>query len=300
MNKVLVLGSLNMDQVISVDHLPEYGQTIYGNTISYSCGGKGANQAVALAKMNLATYMMGKVGNDSYGIQLIESLNKYKVNTQMVLKANSPTGMASIYVDKKGGNNIVIVKGANFDNSIKDIEDNIEFIKGFDAIVCQFEIPQETILKAFKIAKENNITTFLNPAPAVIFDKQILKYTDFIVPNETEFKELFNVDKDINQITKDDLKLLNPNCHLIVTYGSTGVYYWDNNKFTLFKSNKVNTIDTTAAGDSFIGGFVANYLKSKNISESIQFGINVSSITVTKKGAQDSIPTYEEVIKKYY
>ncbi|WPL40401.1 ribokinase [Malacoplasma iowae] len=299
MKKVLVIGSLNMDIVINVNKLPKEGQTIYGNNISYFCGGKGANQAVALSKMNLETYMMGCVGNDDNGDKLINSLKENNVNTSMIKKCNNPTGLASIYVSEDGSNNIVIIKGANYNNTVYDIIKNKDFIKSFDAIVCQFEIPQDVILSAFKIAKELKIKTFLNPAPIIKYNEEILNYTDYLIPNETEFEEFFKIKKPIQKISENDLNLKNKNINLIVTYGSKGVYLWKNNKFNLFESRKVNAIDTTAAGDSFIGGFVSNILSSNNIDEAINFGIDVASIAVTRKGAQQSIPSYQEVLDFY-
>lgn len=297
--KVLVIGSINLDQIINMDSLPLNGETIYANTKQAFVGGKGANQAAAISKMGSKVSFIGKVGKDDAGKNAIKYLKKYKVDTSNILiDEKQPTGFASIYVQNNGMNSIVILKGANGQLTKKDIIDHKDLIKNSDIILTQFEIPLETVDKALKIAKEYKKITILNPAPAKNIPISILQNLDFIIPNETELLKITNN----NSIENDEdifnaMKKLNqyvPN--IIVTYGSKGVYYLNNNKLKHFNSIKnINVVDTTAAGDSFIGGFVSQIICGKSIDEAINFGIKVASITIQHNGSISSIPYLKEI-----
>lgn len=301
MKKILVIGSINIDQVISVVDLPKDGQTISGLKINYNSGGKGANQAVAIAKMNCNVKMFGAVGNDEWGKFCLSNCNKFKVNTNSVqIIDDQKTGLASIYVQNDGLNSIVVVNGAN-DYLTKILIDEYSYlIKECDVLVCQLEINTDITFYAMKLAKQLGKITILNPAPAIFLSTQQLKYCDYLIPNETELAICSGYpvqsEKEIEIAIKKILEVA-PELEIIATFGERGVFYFNKKtqKIENFKANKVEVVDTTAAGDSFIGGFVSQIIKNISIENAIKFGIKVASITVSRKGSQDAIPFYEEI-----
>ncbi len=297
--KILVVGSINIDQVIELKRFPNVGETYTGKSLNYYSGGKGANQAVALSKLGCDVSMMGKVGDDPHGKQGIKTLGKYHVKTEKVLcDPTANTGLASIYVTDKGNNEIVLVPGANYKLSIKDIDDNIEFIKQFDIVVAQFEIPIEVVKHLFEVTKKNNIMSVLNPAPAQYMEDDFLKLVDFIIPNETELKILTKSQFSYNEtdIKKSmDFLLEKGVKNVIVTCGDKGVYFADRNTFKHIDAQKITPVDTTAAGDSFIAGFISQLVNTQSFINCIEYGVKVASITITRKGAQESIPTFDEI-----
>lgn len=295
MKKINVLGSLNMDLVTNVNITPKVGETILGSGFSQIPGGKGANQAAAIGRLGGNVSMIGKVGCDSFADQLIDSLSKDNVDLINVQKSKDcPTGIALIMVNADGDNSIVVIPGANFDIKPEDI--TREKLDG-DYLVAQLETPLEVIESTFKLAKENNITTVLNPAPAKKLSEQLLSSVDILVPNETEFELLTGY----NALIESELdlgveKLINLGTSLvIITLGSNGSVLCDGKEKKYFKSNKVEAVDTTAAGDSFIGGLLYSLSNGKSIEDGIVFASKVASITVTRSGAQSSLPTIEEV-----
>lgn len=301
MKKILVLGSINIDQVIMVNKLPKIGETIKASMIDYHSGGKGANQAVALAKMGCDVTLLSMIGNDEYGRRCLESCNKNKVNIKNVaISSKNSTGLASIYVQNNGINSIVILPGANSEINSDFILKNKVIIENCDIFVTQLETDVEGVFLALEIAKKTNKITVLNPAPAFELEKSHLINCDYIIPNETELATITNT-KITNQ--KDILKAcqklneLSPSTKVIVTFGKDGVFYFDNkqNKLLHFKALATNVVDTTAAGDSFIGGLVFYLSLNKTLEEAIGSGLKVAAITVSRKGAQESIPTIEEI-----
>ena len=186
MKKICVIGSLNMDLVVNVENMPKKGQTLIGSDFKEVPGGKGANQAVAMARLGGDVTMIGKVGTDSFGQTLIDALKNDNVDTTYVHKENGPTGVAMITVDKNAENAIVVAPGANFKVSKNDIDKNIEAIKGSDIVVVQLETPLDTIKYTLKKAKEFRKYTILNPAPAVKLEDSIIENVDLLTPNETE------------------------------------------------------------------------------------------------------------------
>lgn len=303
MKKILVLGSINIDQVIGVKNLPQIGETIHANSLNFHSGGKGANQAVAIAKMDCDVKLLSMIGDDEYGSFCLESCKNYNVNVQNVILAkNQKTGLASIYVQNDGINSIVILAGANNLITKEIIEENRDLIKECDILVTQLETNIEGVFYAIELAKKYNKITILNPAPAIeLSDKQLMN-VDYIIPNETELSSISGVEiNSVEDIEKAFYLVLkkSPNTKIITTFGSKGVFYFDSlkNEFKNFPALKTNVVDTTAAGDSFIGGFVSQLALNKNVEEAINFGLKVAAITVSRKGAQDSIPSYKEVIE---
>lgn len=306
MNKVCVLGSINMDLVIKVNEMPKEGETILSESFEKIAGGKGANQAVAARRCGNIVSMIGKIGKDDNGKILKGLLEEDSIDTNLIFEdENEPTGMAVITVNKNGNNSITVISGSNMTLNKDEIEKSKEIIENSDILISQFEVPEEVILEAFKIAKENNKITILNPAPAKKIDEELLKYTDIIIPNETEAELLTGIK--VNDLESAKLAangLLEKGVKfVIVTLGSKGAAVISKEDGQIVEAYKVKAIDTIAAGDSFIGGLSSKLdienLSFENLLKAVKFANKVSSITVQRKGAQPSIARLEEVIEIY-
>ncbi|WP_129595827.1 ribokinase [Anaerophilus nitritogenes] len=298
MRKITVIGSMNMDLVANVDHMPKVGETIIGKSFEEIPGGKGANQAVAIARLGGQVHMIGKLGDDGFGKTLLEGLTKDKICVEGVkIETNTPSGVALITVSEEGDNSIIVVPGANFTLNKEDIDKNIQIIKESDFLVLQLEVPLDTVKYSLKCAKELGVYTVLNPAPAQKLDDMIIKNIDLLIPNETELEILtgieINNEEDVLRASKNLIEKGVKS--LIVTLGSKGSMYIDKKGFKKFQAHKVKAIDTTAAGDSFIGGVCVCLSEGKTIEEAIRYGSRVGALTVTKKGAQRSLPYKEEI-----
>ncbi|MGL5649916.1 MAG: ribokinase [Clostridium sp.] len=301
MSKITVIGSLNMDLVLEIENAPKVGQTIEGNNISYLFGGKGANQGVAGSRIGATVDFIGVVGNDSFGLKIKENMINENINIDgLKITEKSATGLATILKTKED-NSIVIIKGANEECNIELIEKNKEKIKNSDVVLTQFEIPMETIEKSLEIAKENRVKTIVNPAPAKKISEEILKNIDYITPNETEFEIICGKElKDDETLEKEMIDWQkNHKTRLIVTRGSSGVSFIENDEIITVEAMKVNAIDTTGAGDTFNGVFAYCIGEVMELKESIRLSSRAASISVTKFGAQGGMPSLEEV-KKYY
>lgn len=296
MKKVVVAGSINMDLVTVCERAPKGGETLFGKEFFQVPGGKGANQAVAIGKLGTQVTMLGKIGNDSFGKDLISSMNDSGVNTEYIENSALSTGIAKIIVEENGQNRILVVSGANMDVDRAYIDRHIEVINNADILVTQLEIPMDTVEYVLKKAKEAGKTTILNPAPATLLNDEIIKNSDIIIPNESELGIMTGMSTNtLEEIEAAAQKLLNMGVkELIVTLGSQGSLHLNKKGSTLHSAYKVNAVDTTAAGDSFIGGLVKN-IQGDNLDKAIEFATKVSAITVTRKGAQISIPTIKEV-----
>jgi len=300
MKKALVIGSLNMDMTVKVEELPKLGETIFGNDFYESCGGKGANQAVAVSKLGMKTEMIGMVGKDSQGEKLIQNLNKYGIISDNVIKSDELTGRAIITVDKKGDNNIIVIPGSNFKITKEHIQDKQDVIASSDVVILQNEIPSETVEFSLLKAKELGKITIFNPAPARKLSGEVFKNTDYLILNETEMEEIFEIkfnDEEYTEkisIKKKEYGIKN----IILTLGDKGsILFSEDNNIKKYDVYKVKAVDTTAAGDSFIGAFTMKICEIGNPDEAIKYATAVSAIVVTRQGAQDSIPTREEIEK---
>lgn len=293
--KIAVIGSLNMDLVSYCKRVPDVGETLFGEKFVQNPGGKGANQAVAIAKQGENISFFGKVGNDSFGKELKNSLKKVGVKVENIEEESISTGIAKILVEATGNNRILVIPGANFlvDKEYIDRKKN-EILKA-DIIVLQFEIPLETVEYIVEVCKEKTI--ILNPAPAKKIPDSILKNIDYLIPNESELGILAQMKSDnIENIKKAYEKIEEKGVkNLITTLGDKGVLYKKNGKLEEIPSYKVKAIDTTAAGDSFIGGFVSGLSRGESLEAAIDRGMKTASIAVTREGAQKAIPTKEEV-----
>lgn len=291
MKNILIIGSINIDLVINTDILPKLGETIHGRNFMTAYGGKGANQAVAVAKLYGKADMIGAVGSDEFGKLLKGNLEANHVETKGVKIADTNSGVAVITVCG-GDNHIILDGGANDAVSPAWIDENLDLIKNADIVIFQLEIPMETIIYAAKKAKECGCKVLLNPAPAAKLPEELLAYTDIIIPNEHEAAIITGHENEV-----DALKALydNGNRNVIVTLGSKGCIYNDGKEIKSQTPFKVKAVDSTAAGDSFIGGYCSALCEGKTMEEAIRFATAVSAITVSRPGASVSIPTRTEV-----
>ncbi|HVI42828.1 MAG TPA: ribokinase [Anaerovoracaceae bacterium] len=295
---ITVVGSLNMDLVMFAEKIPRPGETVLGKNFKQIPGGKGANQANAAARLGAAVNMIGCVGDDSFGVQLKESLKRDGVNADHVLvKQNVSTGVAIILVEASGDNCITVASGANFLITEDNITEVKNIITASDVILLQLEIPMDIVKATILTAKSAGRTVILNPAPAAELDEVILKNTDILTPNESELEFLSGHKTD----TLDNLKaagaiLLNKGVkELIITLGSRGCLHITKENSTHYNAYKVNAVDSTAAGDSFNAALAVYLSEGKTMKEAIEFAMKVGAMTVTKEGAQTSLPRLKEV-----
>lgn len=298
MNKICVIGSINMDLVVKVDEMPKKGQTLIGSNFKEVPGGKGANQAVAASRLGANVCMVGKVGSDGFGQNLLNQLKNNNVDTKYIQIEEGASGVALITVDKNAENAIVVSPGANFKLAQKDIDNCIDAINESNVVVIQLETPIDTIKYALEKSKELGKFTILNPAPAVKLGDDIIKNVDLLTPNETELEILSGVSiNNEDDILKAAQVMLEKGVKkLIVTLGSKGSLYIDKENKIFKKSYKVDAIDTTAAGDSYTGAIAVSLSQGKNVEDAIDFASKVGALCVTKEGAQTSLPTIEEVL----
>lgn len=291
--KIVVVGSINIDNTFKVDELPRLGETLITSCYNSSYGGKGANQAVAAARLGADVSMVGCVGNDIIGDKVIKNLQNEKINVDSIIKVNDAvSGNAFITIDNKGDNTIIVYSGANEKLNCDIIESNEDTIKNADLMMTQLEIPIESIEKAMKIAKENNVKVLLNPAPVKNLPDSIYKLIDVITPNETELIKLTGMTN-----VKDGAKMLLEKGvkSVIVTLGDKGSYYLDCNGEIFNKSFHVDAKDTTAAGDSFNAAIAIKLISGEEIDKSLLYANAVGALTTTKLGAQESLPYKQEV-----
>lgn len=292
--RILVVGSLNMDLVTRVKATPRVGETVQGRGLEALPGGKGANQATAMAKLGATVRMAGCVGKDGYGQLLKSSLAKLKVEDFIAVSSDAPTGTALIMVNETADNSIVVIPGANGELLPQCIES--QWFDGVDFLVMQLEVPVDTVKKALEIAKDKGITTVLNPAPAIELPRDFFSGLDLLVVNETEFETYTGIGfKKVEDLIAG-YSILHARA-ILLTLGSEGSFYYDGTGSTFVPALKVEAIDTTAAGDSYIGGLLYQLSMGKSMKEAMFFATSVAAYTVTKFGAQSSLPTYEDLEK---
>ncbi len=299
MKHILVIGSMNMDLIIHTDRYPKIGETLAGYGFSSSAGGKGANQAAAAAKLGADVRFIACCGNDTNGDILIKALKDLGVDCSCVLRSDSPTGTAMITV-VNGDNCIIIDHGANFmlTPGIINSEMFTEAFRWADIVILQLEIPLESVEAAAARAKQNNAEVFLNPAPAENrLGDSILRNVDYIIPNEHEAAAIAGCELTSEELTKKAAEDIfsRYGCKVIITLGENGSLYYDGEKYHRQQAFKVDAADTTAAGDSFIGGLCTAYANGKSIEDAMTFASAVSACAVQKKGALPSLPYIEEV-----
>ena len=304
MGKIIVIGSSNTDMVFRSKKIPVVGETVIGIDFNIVQGGKGANQAVAAARAGADVTFIALLGNDEFGKTALKSYENENINTKhIIIDQEYPTGVAVILVDATSGqNSIVVAPGANHKFTIKDIQDLSEVIKTAEIMLIQLEIPLEVVHYSLKLAKKFGLKTILNPAPAQCLSDDLLKLVDIITPNETETEILTNIPlTDFSSIKESSFLLLKKvNEAVLITMGSKGVYYASKNgDHRLIPTTKVEPIDTTAAGDVFNGYLAAALSKGSNIEVAIELANKAAAISVTRKGAQPSIPYLNELYSNH-
>ena len=289
---IAVVGSAMIDLTAYAAVIPAPGQTLEGDLFTTGFGGKGANQAVIAAHCGAEVHFVGKLGRDLFGDSIAENFKKLGIDSEYVERSDTPNGVAHIWVDANGENRIIIIPGANHEIESKKAIEAIESIAGLAVVVAQCEIKQEVTLAAFSAAKKRGCVTILNPAPYQPLSEELLAVTDWIIPNETEFKELHG-----QAPTSDDvLKSFRPGKNSIVTLGSEGaVLITSEGNLTRVSAPRVNPVDTTGAGDAFVGVFAFGLASGKNPEDAMKLGIKVASMSVTRKGAQSSYPSQAEI-----
>lgn len=294
--KLIVLGSINVDSIYQVDRFPQPGETISVKNKQTAPGGKGANQAVAAVRSGAEVTFVGAVGDDSEGQRMVKILQKEGIDTENIqVDDQNGTGSAVITLDASGQNDIMVYGGAN--QALKKADWN-KILRNGDFIVAQLETPQEVTRAAFKQAKESGLVTVLNPAPAAKLLPDLLVYTDIIIPNETEAEKLTEIPADNEEnLAKISASFAEKGvATTIITLGEVGVYYSTSREKGSVSAFEVKTVDTTAAGDTFIGALISQLDPSlANIKTAITYAQKASSIAVQKMGAMPSIPDGEEV-----
>lgn len=292
MKKIAVVGSINVDLVMTTERVAKVGETVRGTDFKTVAGGKGANQAVAAARLGAEVKMLGAVGNDSYADLMLDGLEKDGVDTSAVERFNTSTGVAVIVVCN-GDNSIIINAGANACVTPEYIDRHIDAIEWADFVVMQYEIPMETVLYTAKLAKNLGKTVIINPAPMADTKGELLSNCDLFVPNETEAQTLLGADLDPETAVKKICEMGVKSA--IITLGEKGSIAFDGEKIHRQNAVKANAVDTTAAGDCYIGALVTALCEDKPLTEAMAFAAKAAAIAVTRHGAQPSLPFKSEM-----
>ena len=300
--RVTVVGSLNMDLVIRAARLPGAGETLAGRSVAHVPGGKGGNQAVAAARLGAQVAMIGCVGRDDNGSRLVAALRRDGIDcVGVATEATLPTGVAMIVVDDAGQNAIVVVAGSNGALTPAAIDSHRQAIAEADLLVCQLEVPDETVLYAMRTARTLGRTVVLNPAPVTgPLPRNWLEAADFLIPNEVEAGILSGVTVDSPESARRAASALQKGGarNVIVTLGARGVFVLAEGEADCgrhYLPPEVDAVDTTAAGDTFVGGFCAALAAKRPLDEAVRFGQAAAAISVTRSGAQTSIPYLHEL-----
>lgn len=296
--KIYVIGSSNTDMVVKSEKLPAAGETIIGGTFLMNAGGKGANQAVAAAKLGADVIFVSKVGDDIFGKQAIQGFQKEGINTDFIFTdTENPSGVALILVDAKGENSIAVASGANGNLQIAEVEKAIEQISANEMVLLQLEIPIPTVEFAIKKCSEKGAKVILNPAPAQKLDETVFQYLDIITPNETEAELLTGIKVTDLESAKQAAEILHQKGvrNIIITLGSKGAYLYNSTTDCLITTPKVQAVDTTAAGDVFNGALAVALSEGNELEQAIDFACKAAAISVTRMGAQASAPLRSEL-----
>lgn len=296
--KVVVIGSLNMDLVTRAPRLPRGGETLIGQSFSTVSGGKGANQAVAAARLGAQVSMVGCIGSDAYGQQLRNALLAEQIDCDAISIVDGASGVALIVVDDNSQNAIVIVAGANGALTPGVIDRFDSVLQVADVIICQLEVPDATVGHALKRGRELGKTVILNPAPASRpLPADWYAAIDYLIPNESEAAALSGLPVDSLETAETAAtRLIGMGAgKVIITLGAQGSLFADGQGFQHFPAPQVHAVDTTAAGDTFVGGFAAALASGQSEAEAIRFGQVAAALSVTRAGAQPSIPTLSDV-----
>jgi ribokinase len=296
MRKIFILGSINIDLCIKCDKFPVAGETVIGKNFIANTGGKGANQAVAVAKTGGNATFFGATGNDFWGIELKRSLLNNHVDCQHLLTKSCSSGVAVIIINE-GNNRIILDSGANYQYEFEDFSEILkrEANPG-DFFVTQLENRLDVVEKGLRLAKSLGLVTILNPAPAQSLNDIIYANVDYLIPNEIEGFTLAGIDLDLTNIAKVFAYFLSKNVkNVIITLGKNGCAYLHQGDIKFVKAIEVNAVDTTAAGDTFIGAFAVKLMETNDIEEAVKYANYASALTTTIQGAQQAIPTKAQI-----
>ena len=295
--RAAVVGSINMDLILNMKKVPEVGENVLGTDYGYANGGKGANQATALAKLGARVKMIGKVADDSNGAKLLENLRNNNIDVSGVATDGSQTGLAAIILDGDGKNRIVVYEGANTEiepkRAVNDMGTDI------DLLLLQFETNEEVVINCVNHAVKNGITTVIDCGPAKNFNLEKMQGATILSPNESETKALTGIYPDNDENILKASKILEERSkakYIVLKLGERGSALWDGNELKLFPPYKSNVVDTTAAGDCFTAALALEYIRSGDIEKACDLGNKAGSIAVSRMGAQSSMPTLEELL----
>ena len=295
--KITVIGSLNYDVILKIPRLPFKGETLTANGAAFSAGGKGANQAVQAAKLKTPTYMVGCVGTDASADFLVNTAKEYGVNVDYIRKVPGSSGMGVINAIEDGSVYACIVRGANFEVTKEDVDNAMPILKESGVCILQNEIPVEIIAYAIDKAKEAGCIVVLNAAPAIELPEECLSKVDILVVNEVEAEFYCHEKIDSVEKAKTEIKKMAEkyNNNVIFTLGKDGAVAYENGTIEFIPAMKVDAIETTGAGDSYIGAVSHSIIEGKSLIEACKFATKCSAITVCRMGAQPSMPTLEDV-----
>ena len=295
--RAAVVGSINKDLILNMQRVPDVGENLLGTTYGYANGGKGANQATALSRLGAKVKMIGKVAEDENGKTLLENLQNEGIDTSCVSKNGSSTGLAVIILDGEGKNRIVVYEGANTEiepeDAVKSIENN-----SLDLLLVQFETNEDVVINSVNAAIKKGVTTVIDCGPAKAFDLEKMQGATIVSPNESETKALTGIYPDSNENILNASKILMERSkakYIVLKLGAKGCSIWDGKSITLLPAYKSQVIDTTAAGDCFTAAMALEYLNTGDIKKACDIGNKAGAIAVSRMGAQDSMPTYEEL-----
>lgn len=295
--RAAVVGSINMDLILNMKKVPEVGENVLGTDYGYANGGKGANQATALAKLGARVKMIGKVADDSNGAKLLENLRNNNIDVSGVATDGSQTGLAAIILDGDGKNRIVVYEGANTEiepkKAVNDMGTDI------DLLLLQFETNEEVVVNCVNHAVKNGITTVIDCGPTKNFSLEKMQGATILSPNESETKALTGIYPDNDENILKASKILQERSkakYIVLKLGERGSALWDGNELKLFPPYKSNVVDTTAAGDCFTAALALEYIRSGDIEKACDFGNKAGSIAVSRMGAQSSMPTIDEIL----
>lgn len=294
--RAAVVGSINMDLILNMPRVPEMGENVLGTDYGYANGGKGANQATALAKLGAKVKMIGKVADDSNGNKLLENLKINNIDVSGVATDGTQTGLAAIILDGDGRNRIVVYEGANAEieakKALQDIGTDINLL------LLQFETNEEVVINCVNHAVKNNITTVIDCGPAKNFSLEKMQGATILSPNESETKALTGIYPDTEENILKASKILEERSKaefIVLKLGERGCSLWDGKELKFFPSYESKVIDTTAAGDCFTAALALEYVKSGDIYTACDMGNKAGAIAVSRMGAQSSMPTFEEI-----
>ena len=297
MKKVIVIGSSNTDMVVRSEHLPRPGETVLGGAFMMAGGGKGANQAVAVARMGHPVRFACALGKDIFGDEAVARYAEYGIDTSYIVRKDIPSGVALIMVDGNAQNSISVALGANNELTIEDVMPALDTIEEGDIVLLQLEIPMATVESCIEVAAAKGAKVILNPAPAAKVCKEALSKLYLITPNQTEAELLTGVaadDVDGAEKAAEALCALGVK-KVVVTLGSEGALLYEDGKAEIIPAHKVNAVDTTAAGDVYNGAMCAALAEGVELRDALCFATKASAISVSREGAQPSIPSREEV-----